>query len=237
MRQRVIILLAVLTVCALTAASILLNSSGKRSLIGPVEAAAANITARQVTSGGASVGEVLAGDQVLFRIRTSAGGLSPYQRAQAVANRLNILMNNSLSPSDITTGLIGGQEVVLANDQVVITADDAHARINNTTPSALASTWASRLQAAASGESVDQVAVGEKIVPILSVGAGTRVGGAVVSGSADRLGQVVAVAQVEGQFGNAVRVRVLVPVSTTNVVQNIRRVPGTSVIGLVDIQL
>jgi hypothetical protein len=47
----------------------------------------------------------------------------------------------------------------------------------------------------------------------------------------------VAVAQVEGQFGNAVRVRILVPVSTTNVVQNIRRVPGTSVIGLVDIQL
>jgi hypothetical protein len=127
---------------------------------------------------------------------------------------------------------------VLAKNQVVVTADEAHARINGTTTTALASTWARRLQAAAGGTSVDQTtAVGEKIVPILSIGSGTRVGGAVVSGDAARLGEVVAVAQVEGQFGNAVRVRILVPVSTTNVVQNIRRVPGTSVIGLVDIQL
>jgi hypothetical protein len=78
----------------------------------------------------------------------------------------------------------------------------------------------------------------QKIVPILSVGSGTRVGGALVTGpSQSTLNKVVAVAQIEGSFSQSVRVRALIPVSTVNVVQKISRVPGASVIGLVDIRI
>lgn len=77
----------------------------------------------------------------------------------------------------------------------------------------------------------------QKVVPIISVGKGVRVGGALVTGSASKVDQVKAVAQVEGSFSKSVRVRILVPVSSENVVQKISRVPGTSVTGLVDIKI
>jgi hypothetical protein len=100
----------------------------------------------------------------------------------------------------------------------------------------LANTWAIRISSALGFSAADEP-VAQKIVPIISIGSGTRVGGALVTGGTSALGQVVAVAQIEGKFGSAVRVRALVPVSTENVVSNIKRVPGTAVIGLVDIKL
>ncbi len=146
-------------------------------------------------------------------------------------------MGDTLQPEDITTGRVNGQEVVLAEGEVVVTADQEHARINATTPTALAKFWAQRVVNAVEGRPVEETPVGEKVVPIISVGTGTRVGGALVSGSRTRLREVVAVAQIEGQLGTAVRMRALVPVSTEDVVREIRRVPETSVIGLVDIRL
>ena len=78
----------------------------------------------------------------------------------------------------------------------------------------------------------------QKIVPIISAGQGIRIGGALVTGvSKYSLNKVVAVVQLEGSFAKSVRVRALVPVSSVKVVQKITRVPGASVIGLVDIKL
>ncbi len=228
-----------LSLIAAVGALIYISARGQRAeqptFISPVYAAA-NFTAVQGTLQGTPVGEVRMGDQVIFRIRTSAGGYTPYQRAQSVADRLNAL-DDTLKSEDITTGYVNGQQVVMAKKQIVVTADVAHARLNGTTSTALASLWAKRLENAVTGTAVADAPVSEKVVPILSIGSGTRVGGALVEGTSDKLAQVVAVAQVEGQFGNAVRVRILVPVSTENVVSNIRRVPGTSVAGLVDIKL
>jgi hypothetical protein len=195
------------------------------------------VVAQESTIDGQQVGDVLVDGQVIFRIRTSSGGLNPYQRAQVVAERLGQLMSESLKPGSITTGRVNGQDVVMANNQVIVTADPAHARINNTTPMQLSNLWAQRLENAVAGRATVDTPLAEKVVPIISVGSGTRLGGALVSGARDRVNEVKAVAQIEGQFGNAVRVRALVPVSTENVVQNIRRVPETSVIGLVDIRL
>ena len=206
------------------------------AIISPAYASPA-VTARETRLAGRSVGEVLVDGQVVFRIRTSAGGYTPFQRAQIVADRLEVLMGDSLQPEDITTGRVNGQEVVLAEGEVVVTADQEHARINATTPTALAKFWAQRVENAVEGQPVEETPVGEKVVPIISVGTGTRVGGALVSGSRTRLDEVVAVAQIEGQLGTAVRMRALVPVSAEDVVREIRRVPETSVIGLVDIRL
>jgi hypothetical protein len=76
-----------------------------------------------------------------------------------------------------------------------------------------------------------------KIVPILSAGNGIRVGAARVSGAASDVRQVVAVAQLEDEYRDIARVRVWVPVSSENVVRNIRRVNRVSVTGFADIRL
>ena len=202
----------------------------------PAYAAAADIRAQQVTVDGRQAGEVLVNQQVVIRLRTSAGGSSPYQRAQEVAQRLQSLMSTSM-PQSIVMKRMNGQYVVVAGSTLIVTADPAEARLNGMTTAGLANSWALRLSSALGVNPVDPTPVSQKIVPIISIGKGTRVGGALVSGASNRLDEVVAVAQIEGTFGGSVRIRALVPVSTTNVVSNIRRVPQTAVIGLVDIKL
>ncbi len=211
---------------------------GDDKLVSPAYAAP-DASARQATIGGRQVGEVLVDGEVVLRIRTSAGGRSPYQRAQTVADRLNQLMGDTIEAEDITTGIVNGQEVVLVDGQVLVTADANHARLNGTTPEMLAQSWANNLQVAFGGEALRATSsepTSQKIVPIISAGSGVRVGGAQVTGPRSRVDDVVAVAQIEGSLGS-IRGRVLVPVSAQNVVQNISRVPQTSVTALVDIRL
>ncbi len=210
---------------------------GKDSaVIAPAYAGPA-VTAREQVIAGTSVGEVVMDGQVIFRIRTPAGGLSPFQRAQVVAQRLDLLTGDGLQVEDITTGRANSQDVVLAEGEVVITADTTHARLNQTTPMELAEQWAGNLESAVEGRPVAERPTAEKLVPIISVGDGTRIGGALVAGPSDKVADVKAVAQIEGTFGTAVRGRVLVPVSSEDVIQKISRVPQTSVTALVDIKL
>lgn len=76
-----------------------------------------------------------------------------------------------------------------------------------------------------------------KVVPIISAGSGTHVGAAQVMGPASEVQRVRAVAQVEGTvFGGVVRIKALIPVSTTSVT-NIRRVDGVGVSAIIDIKI
>ncbi len=76
-----------------------------------------------------------------------------------------------------------------------------------------------------------------KVVPILSAGSGTHVGAAQVMGPASQVNKVRAVAQVEGKvFGGVVRIKALIPVSTTSVT-NIRRVDGVGVSAIIDVKI
>lgn len=229
MKTKSLLLLIVIT--ALCAALYLPSSRTST----PSYAASAEVMAREVTLDGRQAGEILVGEQVVIRLRTSAGGLTPYQRAQDVAQRIQGVMGTASSGS-IAMKHANSQYVVMAGSTMIVTADSAEAQLNGTTRAGLANLWALRLSTAL-GVSIADPPTGQKIVPIISIGSGTRVGGALVSGAKSRLDKVVAVAQIEGNFGGSVRVRALVPVSTTNVVQNITRVPETAVIGLVDIKL
>lgn len=77
----------------------------------------------------------------------------------------------------------------------------------------------------------------QKVVPIISLGSGLRVGAALVAGEDKQVEKVKAVAQLEGEIGAHLRIRALVPVETEDVIKNIRRVPGTSVIAFADVKL
>lgn len=83
-----------------------------------------------------------------------------------------------------------------------------------------------------------------KVVPILSIGVGigprggAYVGAAQVQGPKAALDQVQAVAQIEGAFMSAVRLRGLVPVDSLNPLPgNLHRVYGVGVTALVDFEL
>lgn len=77
-----------------------------------------------------------------------------------------------------------------------------------------------------------------KVVPILSVGnKGNAIGIAQVMGPPQSIDRVVAVAQPEFKFLGELRLRALIPVSSKNVVEDIRAVDEVGVSGIIDIRL
>jgi hypothetical protein len=178
--------------------------------------------------------------------------LSASDRSAVVAQRLSDL--GTLTASDITTRKIGGKWSILAKGRTLVTVTRADAAAANRSASGLALTWRDALRSAIAERTVvpdvgagpaaakdapaaTPIETAQKVVPILSIGSGLRVGAAMVAGEAGQVAKVKAVAQIEGQFKGKARIRVLVPVESENVIKNIRRVPGTAVIGLADIKL
>ena len=80
-----------------------------------------------------------------------------------------------------------------------------------------------------------------KVVPILTIGGGTFAGAAQVSGPAELVSQVKAVAQAEGEtrIGARVRIRGLIPVENREVrsLGDLKRVSGVGITGTVEIRL
>src|SRR5688572_8886212 len=84
----------------------------------------------------------------------------------------------------------------------------------------------------------DTTTMATKVVPIISVGRGRgAIGAAQVMGTRSRLDQVKAVAQLEGEFLGEFRIRAMIPVSTKDVVNNVKRVEGVGVSGILDLKL
>ncbi|MBI3912200.1 MAG: hypothetical protein HY320_14880 [Armatimonadetes bacterium] len=79
--------------------------------------------------------------------------------------------------------------------------------------------------------------VDKKIVPILTFGSNLNVGAAQVSGPADKVRDVKAVAQLETDYKDWARIKILVPVHSEDVVRRIERVPGVSITAIADVRL
>jgi hypothetical protein len=76
-----------------------------------------------------------------------------------------------------------------------------------------------------------------KVVPILSLGSGTYLGAAQVTGPRDQVERCKAVAQLEANFsGRTFRVRPLVPVDSINVTK-VSRVKAVGVSAIIDVRL
>ncbi|MFA0780690.1 MAG: hypothetical protein RJAPGHWK_002208 [Candidatus Fervidibacter sp.] len=76
-----------------------------------------------------------------------------------------------------------------------------------------------------------------KVVPIISVGEGLRVGAAQVMGSPWLVKKVEAVAQLEANLMGSARAKILVPVSDVNVTRGIKQVTGVGVSAIIDLKL
>jgi hypothetical protein len=77
----------------------------------------------------------------------------------------------------------------------------------------------------------------KKIVPIISVGSNLNVGAAQVVGAEADVNKVRIVAQLETDYKDVARIKILVPVQSERIVQRIDRVPGVSVFALVDVNI
>lgn len=116
--------------------------------IGEVVMAAEGVGARQAHIAGRDVGEVVVHNRVVLRLRTPAGGLTPFQRAVIVARRLVAFLEEGSPPETIFADSIGGMTVVSWNRRPLVTVDAVHARLNNTTRYLLARVWANNLRRA-----------------------------------------------------------------------------------------
>lgn len=76
-----------------------------------------------------------------------------------------------------------------------------------------------------------------KVVPILSAGTGAYIGAAQVSGPYSQVAKVQAVAQLEGEFFNSIRAKVLIPLDNKNPLQGLRRVDQVGVSAIIDISI
>ena len=103
------------------------------------------IISRQTTLAGVSVGEVVANGVVVLRIRESAGGLTVVQRAEIIAARLRMMFEQGLAPPQLRVETVRGEAAIVWRDQLLVTVDANHARLNRTTPLALARIWRQRL--------------------------------------------------------------------------------------------
>ncbi len=182
---------------------------------------------------------MVVGDRVILRIRSAAGGLTATQRADSIAQRLQMLLGGGqLTGNDFRVAQVNGQWAVVVGDTVVVTADPYQAALNGTTPQRLATTWRDNLAAAVStqvaGFRGEQERGSSKVVPIVSLGSGIRVGAAQISGPASNVSQASVVGQVEASFQDVARIRIFVPLRS---VTNIQRVPQVNVRAYGDIQL
>ncbi len=76
-----------------------------------------------------------------------------------------------------------------------------------------------------------------KVVPIISVGKALYVGAAQVVGPKDKVNQVQAVAQIEGDFkGGMFRVKALIPVTERGKITNLQRVQGVGISAVIDVK-
>lgn len=76
-----------------------------------------------------------------------------------------------------------------------------------------------------------------KVVPIVSLGSGTRIGAVQVAGPKGTVDQCKAVAQLEVTFMGRIRVKILIPIDALNPLQRFRRVQGVGVSAIIDYKL
>lgn len=116
--------------------------------------AAESIGVRQACIAGREVGEVLINRQVVLRVRASAGGLSPFQRAAIIAGRLAACAGDACPPESIFPDVINGSIAVSWRGELMATVDAAHAKLNNTSQYLLAKVWADNIRRALGCEPV-----------------------------------------------------------------------------------
>ncbi len=210
-------------------------------------------------------GTVRIGEQDVLEIQTVAGGLTGYERTLIVAKRLNDALAAGVRADQIRATQVQGMTVLKAGEVVLITVTAAEAERQKMTESQLAKAWAASIAAALGGtpavpspttttaptttttppEGDEYDYSGwtppepykDKIVPIVSVLEGVKIGVARVNGPTSKVDLVQAVAQLETDYKKVLSINLYVPISTEVPGSKLARVQGVGVTGLADIRI
>jgi len=237
---------AVLVVAGLLGwgAGLLLPGASKPQALADEDGWPPRIGANRVMEDDTEVGELLINEEVVLRLFASTKELTPYERAVVVAERLKL----QIAPRDeieIAAGLRNQTHVVLMNDAALVTplADDLPEGMSLREGAEM---WAEWLAEALGLETVAREEpelwqpaepYEDKIVPIVSLGSGQRIGGARVNGPESAVRQVQAVVQIEARMLRYFQVQVYVPISTQVPGKTLDRVQGVAVTAVGDLRL
>jgi len=216
---------------------------GTHATAGPSPAWAENgsptVTDQAAQIGGRPVGEVLVNGTVVIRMRTASGGFTAHERATIVADRIRRWVAGPFSPYDLAVreGAYGDAELRAAG-QLLVTANAEEAAALDSTAMGLAQAWRDNIMmalgagpemppagtgatgatpgegAAQSGTWTPSEPYSDKIVPIISVLEGVKIGAARINGPESKVAQVQGVAQLETHFRNYLEIDVYVPITT-----------------------
>lgn len=219
---------------------------------------------RTAVLNGQTVGEVLVNGQIVIRMRTTAGGMSPADRARIIADRIRAWVSGPYSPYDLAVrrGAYGAAEL-RAHGTLIVTVNPQEAQPLGSSSMGLAQAWRDNIMMALGVAAADLPGTGvtgggtgatggstaggawtpsepydDKVVPIISVLEGVRIGAARVNGPRSKIDQVNAVAQLETHFQDFLEIDIYVPITTNRPGPGgLDRVQEVGVTGLLDIRL
>jgi len=218
------------------------------------------VSDRAAMLNGTRVGEVLINGNVVIRMRTDAGGFTAHERAIIIADRLQRWLSGTYSPYDLAvrSGAYGAAEVRAAG-ALIVTVNTEEAEALGSSSMGLAEAWRDNIMMAlgvdtgmAPGGPGDSVSDGQtpggtwtpsepyddKIVPIISLLEGVKIGAARVNGPRSKLDTVNGVAQLETKFQDFLEIDIYVPITTDRPGPGgLDRVQQVGVTGLLDIRL
>lgn len=250
------VVLVGLVAMAFCAGALLRGVAGTTPDMAFADDGAATVSNRTAEVDGAQVGEVLINDDVVMRLRATVGGMAPGERAMIVAGRLQTWLAEPAGYDLSVLEMEDGTAAISAGAVTIVTVVPGDAEPIDSTALDLANDWRNLIYIALgmepapveepgtvegtvdeSGEWVPSEPYRDKIVPILSVLSGIRVGAARVNGPESRVRLVQAVAQVEGDFRGVLEIDVYVPISTRVPGSSLQRVQGVGVTALGDLRL
>jgi len=130
------------------------------ALLGALIAAAAfssaSVSYRSADRDGARVAEVLIGERVVIVLRTAAGGYTPVERAEIVANRLRSAMAASVEHYDVEAAPLPAGHGVYMNDQLIVAIYGTEANAHGATTEALANLWRDNIVIALGAEVAEE---------------------------------------------------------------------------------
>lgn len=197
-------------------------------------------------------GQVTLAGRVVAILTNTVGGLTGWERTLIVADRLNRQIRAGLKPEEIVVRIVNRMPVVEAAGMTLVSVTSDDARVLQEQPQTLAMNWARNLRAALGKDSDPQLLDAEpvvpataasaepyrdKIVPILSLLEGTRVGVARINGPSTPVGRTQAVTQFSIDFRNYLEIDIYVPVSTATPGKKLDRIQGVGLTGLGDLKL
>ncbi len=130
------------------------------ALIAAAAFSSASVSYRSADRDGARVAEVLIGEQAVIVLRTAAGGFTPLERAEIVANRLRSAMAASAEYYDLQAAPLDSGHAVYMNEQLLVAVYQPEADAHGATTEALAILWRDNIVLALGGEIVEEPPAG-----------------------------------------------------------------------------